>query len=93
MVLESIHDQCLQLVDDILEVTGAALPLHDLNHLLADCSDLCALSVRCLLDLMLTTLGETNAEQTQEVSVGGTDIQVGIDHCLLENSDQNTLVK
>lgn len=72
----------LQLVDDFLEVVGCAFAGHDLNHLPADSTDLGALSVRRLLDLVLPALGEADAEETQKVAIGGTHINVGIDQSL-----------
>jgi hypothetical protein len=41
------------------------LSSHDSHHLLSDSSDLVALSVGGLLDLVLSLLGETNGEESK----------------------------
>lgn len=53
--------------------------LHDVHHLLTDGSDLGGLSVGGLLDLVLSSLGETNAEKSELVSVSGSTINVSFD--------------
>ena len=53
--------------------------LHDVHHLLADGSDLGGLSVGGLLDLVLSSLGETNAKESELVSVSGSTINVSFD--------------
>lgn len=72
----------LQLVDDFLQVIGLDLTGHDLHHLLPDLTDLLVLGVRRLPDLVGALLGETNAELTQEVVVGGLHVHVGLNHGL-----------
>jgi len=53
--------------------------LHDVHHLLTDGSDLGGLSVGGLLDLVLSSLGETNAKESELVSVSGCTINVSFD--------------
>ena len=53
--------------------------LHDVHHLLTDGSDLGGLSVGGLLDLVLSSLGETNAKESELVSVSGSTINVSFD--------------
>jgi len=65
-----------------LQVAGRSLSGHDLEHLLADGLDLRGLSIGCLLDLVGTASSQTNGEQSQQVSVGGTDINVGLNESL-----------
>lgn len=72
----------LQLVDQILEVTGRGFLDHDLVHLFADLTHLGGLSVGGLFDLVGASLCETDAKQAQEIAVGGLDIDKGLDHGL-----------
>lgn len=53
--------------------------LHDVHHLLTDGSNLGGLSVGGLLDLVLSSLGETNAKESELVSVSGSTINVSFD--------------
>ena len=55
---------------------GTYFTLHDVHHLLTDGSDLGGLSVGGLLDLVLSSLGETNAKESELVSVSGCTINV-----------------
>lgn len=67
-----------KLLDQILQFT-LAFPLHDFHHLGSDLSDLSRLSVRSLLDLLTVLSGESDGEQSDEVTVGGSDVDVGLD--------------
>lgn len=58
------------------------LLLDVLDHLGANLADLGGLCVASLLHLVLSLGGESNAEQTKEVSVGGLDGAVGFNHGL-----------
>ena len=71
-----------QLVDDILEVVRRHLAGHDLDHLLANGADLCALCIRRLLRLVLTPGGEANTEEPQHVTVGCLYVDVSLDQRL-----------
>merc|ERR1712109_208597 len=55
------------------------LTAHDVHHLLADSMDLGGLGVSGLLDLILSSLGETNAEETKLVAVGGGAVNLSLD--------------
>jgi len=71
-----------QLADDVLQIAGRHLALNDFDHLTTDGTDLSVLGVASLLHLTLGLLCETDAEQTQNESVGGTDINLGLDQSL-----------
>ena len=55
------------------------LTAHDVHHLLADGVDLGGLGVGGLLNLVLSSLGETNTEEAELVAVGGGAVDVGLD--------------
>jgi hypothetical protein len=63
-----------KLQEQVLDVALTGFIRDDLSHLLTDGADLSRLSISGLTDLIWTTLGERNAEQTNEVSVRGLDI-------------------
>ena len=67
-----------ELLDELLQVTGGGLGDHDLEHLLADLTDLSSLGVGGLLDLVDSLLGEGNSEEAEQVTVGGLDIDVSL---------------
>lgn len=71
-----------ELLDKLLEVTAGGFTGHDLEHLLANFSDLTGLGIRCLSDLGRTTLCEADCEQTEEVAVGRLYVDVGFDEGL-----------
>ena len=71
-----------QLGGELSEGAGGSLALDDLGHLLADGADLGGSGVGGLLDLVWTTLGESNAEHAEEVIIGGLDGDVGLDESL-----------
>jgi len=72
----------LQFVDNIFQVTCRHLPLHQFDHLAAYCSHLGRLCICRLLDLVLSALCESDAEQAQQVAVSSLHIDVSFDHCL-----------
>jgi hypothetical protein len=71
-----------ELLGKLGEGARAGVAGHDLNHLLADGPDLGRLGVCGLLDLVRSSLGEGNAEEAEEVVVGGLDNDVGLDEGL-----------
>jgi hypothetical protein len=71
-----------ELLGKLGEGAWAGVAGHDLNHLLADGPDLGRLGVCGLLDLVRSSLGEGNAEEAEEVVVGGLDNDVGLDEGL-----------
>ena len=80
LVSDNLGDE---LVDELLQVAGGSLGNHDLEHLLANLTDLGRLSIGGLLDLVDTLLGEGNSEEAEQVTIGGLDIDVGLDDGLL----------
>lgn len=71
-----------ELAYQLLEVAGRGVANHDLDHLGADLADLTALGVGGLLDLCVAALGKADGKHTQQVAVGGLDIDVGLDDSL-----------
>jgi hypothetical protein len=63
-----------ELGNKFLKIARGGLLGHDLKHLLADLADLGRLSIGGLLDLVAATSSEGNDEKTDEVTVGGLDI-------------------
>jgi hypothetical protein len=82
-----------ELLGKLGEGAAAGLTLHDIGHLLADLSDLRAAGVCGLLDLVGASLGEGDAEQTEEVVVGGLDDNVGLDQGLPLADERAELVR
>ena len=64
------------------KTASVGLSLHDFGHLLANGADLGRAGVCRLLDLVRTPLGEGNAEQANEVLVGGLHGHIGLDEGL-----------
>jgi hypothetical protein len=102
-VLERVDSLCGLLdlaTDDLGDELGCecgqgaagSLALNDLNHLLADGSDLGRGSICGLLDLVLAALGESNTEETEEVVIGGLDGDVGLDQGLPFADERSELV-
>jgi hypothetical protein len=71
-----------ELLGELGEGACAGVAGHDLDHLLADSPDLRRLSVCGLLDLVWSSLGEGNAEEADEVVIGGLDDDVGLNERL-----------
>lgn len=71
-----------ELGGELAESAALGLALHDVGHLLADGADLRRPRVGGLLDLVRSSLGEGNAEQAEEVVVGGLDDNVGLNEGL-----------
>jgi len=63
-----------ELGNELLEIARSGFLGHDLEHLLADLTDLGRLSIGGLLDLVAATSSEGNDEKTDKVTVGGLDI-------------------
>lgn len=76
----------------LLQVASVRLLVHDLEHFLSDGTDLGSLGIGCLLDLVLSALCEADSEEADEVSVGGSDIEVGLDECLPLSDERAKLV-
>jgi len=71
-----------ELRDELVEGAAGSLALDDLNHLAADGADLRRLSIGSLLDLVGPALGEGDSKEPEEVMVGGSDSDVGLDEGL-----------
>jgi len=65
--------------DNGADVRAGNLSSHDVHHLLTDDSDLGRLSVGGLLDLVDSSFGESDTEETEFVPVGGGDVYVSFD--------------
>jgi hypothetical protein len=81
-ILGRVGSRAGNLGNKFLEVTSSSLFSHDLKHLLADLTDLSSLGIGGLLDLVATTSSERDTEETNEVTVGGLDIDKGLDQSL-----------
>lgn len=69
----------LQLLYQILQVTLGGFLRDDLEHLLADGTHLAGLGVGGGLRVLGVLLGEGDGEDTQHISIGSADINVGLD--------------
>ena len=77
---------------EAVEGNGGSFALDDLNHLLADGSDLRRGGICGLLNLVGATLGESDSEDAEEVVVGGLDRDVGLDQSLPLSYKRSELV-
>lgn len=82
-----------ELGDELAQVARVGLTLNNLEHLLADSSDVRRLGVGVLLDLVGTLLGESNNKDSEEVTVGGLDILVSLDERLPLADERAELVR
>lgn len=71
-----------ELGSELRKSAAGSFPLDDLSHLLPDGTDLRALSICGLLDLVRASLGEGNSEDAEKVVVGGLDGDIGLDEGL-----------
>lgn len=76
-----------------MQVAGGSLSDHDLEHLLADSLDLGGLGVGGLLDLVGATGSETNGEQSEQVSIGGPHVHIGLNEGLPLADERPVLVR
>lgn len=82
-----------ELGDQLLQAAASGLALDDLDHLLADGTDLGGCGVGGLLDLVWAALGEGNSEEAEQVVVGGLDGDVGLDQRLPLAHERAQLVR
>jgi len=82
-----------ELLGELSQAAAGSLTLNDLNHFLADGTDLGRLSVGGLLDLVLSSLGEGNGEEAEEVVVGCLDCDVGLNESLPLADQRSELVR
>jgi hypothetical protein len=71
-----------ELVHQLLQVAARRLAHHNLEHLLANLPDLTRLGVGGLLNLVRPLLSEADREETEEVAIGGLDVNVSLDEGL-----------
>lgn len=71
-----------KLPDETLEVDAGHFTGHDLEHLLADGTDLGGLGIGGLADLVRPALGECDGEQAHEVPVSRLHVNVRLDERL-----------
>jgi len=76
------HGVVDQLLDEFLELDGGSFLAHDGNHTLTDLLNLRALGIGELGNLVGSGLGETDAEETDLVTILGLHINVGLDESL-----------
>lgn len=81
-----------ELLDEALEVAFGAEVGHDLDHLGPDALNLTGLGVAGVLDLVVLRLGEGDAEHTDNVSVGGSAVDVALDDGLTLLDERADLV-
>ena len=79
LIIEEERFEYVQFLGKLLEGRLLSLVDHNLHHLLADELALRALSVASSAHLVLGSLGEANAEHTEEVSVEGLGLNEGLD--------------
>ena len=72
-----------ELLHQLLQVASGGLAVHDLEHLLADGTDLSVGGVGGLTELVLAALGEGDGEEAEEVTVSGLDVNEGLDQGLI----------
>lgn len=82
-----------QLGGELAEGAGRSLALHNIRHLLPDCTDLRRLRIGGLLDLVRSPLRKGDAEESEEVVVGGLDNHVGLDESLPFANERAQLVR
>jgi len=75
-----------------LKIASSGNSSHNVHHFLSDGSDLRCLSVGGLLDLVGSSLGESNREHSKEVSVGGLDIDVSFNQSLPLLDERSKLI-
>ena len=68
----------VQLLGQLLKCGLLSLANHNLHHLLADELALRALGVACGADLSACSLGESNAEHTEEIAVSSLGLHEGL---------------
>lgn len=83
----------LQFLDKLLEVALGGLLSHNLEHLLANISDLTGLGIASRLDSLVgLLLGEGNSKDAQIVSISGAHIDVSLNKGLPLSNQRAKLV-
>jgi len=81
-----------ELLDELFEVVFRALLGHHVHHPPSDLSDLSAIRIASRLQLVLLLGGESDAEHPQVISVGGFNVDMGLDQCLPLFDERTELV-
>lgn len=71
-----------KLLDELLEITRCSFTSHDLEHLLPDLPNLRTLGIGRLAELVHPSLGESDSEESYNVTIGGLDVDVSLDQGL-----------
>lgn len=71
-----------QFLNEILQRSTGSFLAHDVHHSFTNLTNLSTLCVCSLFDLIWSAFGESNDEDTQEVSIAGLDVGVGFDESL-----------
>jgi len=79
--------------DELVQLDACSLCSGDLDHLATNSLHLLALSVRGLLQLILTTLSEANDEETDDITIGSLNIGVGLDQRLPLANQRSELIR
>ena len=81
-----------ELLDELLELGSLGLSSHNLDHLGSDLTDLRRFGVSGLLDLVEGSLGETNSEKSENVTISGSDVDRSLDEGLPFSDNRSELV-
>lgn len=81
-----------EFLDELLEVARRCFAGHDVEHLLANLSNLGRFGISRLLDLVRSLFGESNREESEKVAVGRSDVDVRLDECLPLANQRSELV-
>jgi len=81
-----------ELSNELVKRKAGRLASNNLHHLLADLTNLGALSICGLFDLVGSLLGKGNDEEANEIVVSGLDRRVGLDQCLPLANQRTELV-
>eukprot|EP00842_Homolaphlyctis_polyrhiza_P006672 jgi/Hompol1/7005/HPOL_003815-RA len=87
------NDLGCKLAHKLSEIAVGSLLGDDVKGLLADLADLSAGGIGGLAELVLSTLGEGNGEHTEEVAVGGLDVNVRLNERLPLLDERAELVR
>jgi hypothetical protein len=73
-----------ELLNELLQVNVGSLTRDNFEDLLTDLTNLSVGGVGGLADLLGVTLGEGNGEDTEEVTIGGLDVNVSLNEGLID---------
>jgi len=82
-----------QLLNQFLQIAIPSLPQHNLKHLLPNLPDLTTLSVSRLPNLTLPPLRKSDRKQPHEITVGRSNVLVGLDQGLPPPDEGSKLVR